>query len=216
MAAALRLFAMFLAIAVLVAAPFFIWGDRIEQLFSGTGAIDWLTSHGPYAWLIAIGLLIADLAMPIPTTAVMAALGIVYGPLLGGLISAGGSVLSGLIGYGLCRHLGRPFVLKLFGEQAISDGERLFARSGGWMVVLSRWLPVLSEVIACMAGLSRMRFPIFFSALLCGSVPLGFVFAAIGGAGEDRPAMALGISAVLPILLWLVLRPILRARYLNR
>lgn len=205
-----------MAIAVLIAAPFAIWGDRIEQLFSETGAIDWLASHGSYAWLVAIGLLIADLAMPIPSAAIMAALGILYGPFLGGLISAGGSTLSGLIGYCLGRHLGRPFALKLFGERAISDGEQMFASSGGWMVVLSRWMPVLSEVIVCMAGLSRMRFPVFLAALLCGSIPLGFVFAAIGGAGEDRPALALAISAILPILLWVVLRPILRVRFTDR
>ena len=87
----------------------------------------------------------------------------------------------------------------------------LFANAGGWIVALSRWLPVFSEVIACVAGLARMAFTTFFVALLCGSVPLGFVFAAIGHAGQDHPVVTLAISALLPIVFWLLLRPLRRS-----
>ena len=141
----------------------------------------------------------------------MAALGIVYGPVLGGLIATAGSVSSGLIGYGVCRRYGRPVARWFGGEKVLADGETLFAKVGGWIVALSRWLPVFSEVIACVAGLARMAFTTFFVALLCGSVPLGFVFAAIGHAGQDRPVVTLAVSALLPIVFWLLLRPLLRA-----
>ena len=208
--AAGRLLLTFLAIAVLIALPFFVWGDRLEALFTGDGAVDQINRYGSFAWAIAIVLLLSDLALPIPTTAVMSALGIIYGPLLGGVIAATGSVVSGLTGYGLCRVFGRPLARSLSGDKALADGERLFAGAGGWIVVLSRWLPVVSEVMACMAGLARMPFALFFGALLCGSVPLGFVFAAIGHIGEDRPVITLGIATVLPVVLWLVFRPLLR------
>ena len=209
--AAGRLLVTFLAVAVLIALPFFIWGDRLESLFTGDGAVDQINRYGAFAWAIAIILLLSDLALPIPTTAVMSALGIIYGPLLGGLIAAAGSVISALTGYGLCRAFGRPLARFLSGGKALEDGERLFAGAGGWIVVLSRWLPVLSEVIACMAGLARMPFALFFGAVLCGSVPLGFVFAAIGHLGEDRPAITLGVATILPVILWLACRPLLRA-----
>jgi uncharacterized membrane protein YdjX (TVP38/TMEM64 family) len=208
--AAGRLLLTFLAIAVLIALPFFIWGDRLEALFTGAGAVAQIKQYGSFAWAIAIVLLLSDLALPIPTTAIMSALGIIYGPLLGGAIAAAGSVISGLTGYGLCRAFGRPLARFLSGGKALEDGERLFASAGGWIVVLSRWLPVVSEVMACMAGLARMPFALFTGALLCGSVPLGFVFAAIGHIGEDRPVITLGIATVLPIVLWLAFRPLLR------
>ena len=153
--------------------------------------------------------------MPVPTTAVMAALGMVYGPVLGGLIATAGSVASGLLGYALSRRLGWPLVVRLLGEKALAEGDRLFADLGGWMVALSRWLPVVSEVVACMAGLSRMRFGVFLAALLCGSAPLGFVFASIGEAGAESPLLTLGLSALAPILLWSLARPLLR-RYRER
>jgi len=65
--------------------------------------------------------------------------------------------------------------------------------------------------MACMAGLASMSFNLFLAALLCGSVPLGFAFAAIGHIGESRPVLTLGLSIVLPVILWLVCRPLLRA-----
>ncbi len=210
-----RLAGVLLALAVLVAIPFLLWGNRLGQLFAGNGAIDWLAGYGSFAWLIAVGLLTADLVMPIPATAIMSALGMIYGPFWGGLAAVGGSVFSGLVGYGLCRHLGRPFAARIAGEDALAQGERLFSRAGGWLVALSRWLPVLSEVMACVAGLARMPFAVFLGALLCGTVPLGFTFAAIGHLGADRPMLTLGIAAVLPVFLWFALRPIFRSRALK-
>jgi hypothetical protein len=46
--------------------------------------------------------------------------------------------------------------------------------------------------------------------LACGSLPLGFVFAAIGHLGEDRPVITLAVAALLPAGLWLACRPLLR------
>jgi uncharacterized membrane protein YdjX (TVP38/TMEM64 family) len=46
-------------------------------------------------------LLASDLLLPIPATADMAALGLVYGPLWGGLIGTAGGFLGGAQGYGL-------------------------------------------------------------------------------------------------------------------
>ena len=69
-------------------------------------------------------------------------------------------------------------------------------------MALSRWLPLFPEVVACMAGLSRMPPVSFFVALVCGSLPLAFTFAAVGARGVDSPALALSLSALLPIVLW--------------
>lgn len=202
----------FIALALALGGPFLIWG---EDFVTGTAAGSpsaWLSSYGDYAWAAAIALLVADLALPVPTTAVMAALGIIYGPLLGGAIASFASVLSGVIGYALGSRLGRPLVLRLFGQEILADVDPLFARGGGWAVALSRWLPIVSEVVACMAGLSRMPPVVFLAALLCGSVPLGFVFAAIGKAGEASPLWTLALSAAAPFVLWTIVRPVLRRR----
>ena len=211
----LRLFLIFLGLAVLVLIPFALWGEGFERSLSGEAAIDWLARFGGWAWAPGIALLIMDLFLPVPATAVMAALGYVYGPLVGGLIGALGSWLSGVIAYLLCRILGRPIARRLLGPDGLAEGEVLFARAGGWLVVLSRWLPVFPEVIACMAGLSRMLPLTFAFALACGTLPLAFTFAAIGHAGTERPLLAIGLAALLPPLLWLAVQRhfrVMRAR----
>jgi hypothetical protein len=48
-------------------------------------------------------------------------------------------------------------------------------------------------------------------ALVCGTVPLGFGFAAIGDLGSSSPTMAIALSAVVPVVLWLLARRLLRA-----
>ncbi len=196
--------------ALFVAAPFFFFGDQIEELFVGEGALQRLRGYGGFAWVVAIGLLISDLALPVPTTSVMAALGMIYGPLLGGIIAALGSVVSGLVGYILCRIVGRPVAVYLNGTAGLAKGEALFGRAGGWVVALSRWLPIISEVVACAAGLSKMRFAVFFAALVCGSIPLGFAYASLGYLGEDSPVLTLLVTAIMPFILWLLVRPLLQ------
>jgi uncharacterized membrane protein YdjX (TVP38/TMEM64 family) len=208
----LRLFGIFVILALLVLIPFLIWGEGFERRFTQAGAIEWLRDYGRWAWAPGILLLISDLFLPIPATAVMAALGFIYGPFAGGLIATLGSFCSGALAYLLCRRFGRPVAVRVLGEEELMEGERLFARVGAWLVVLSRWLPIFPEVIACMAGLARMPAWAFFTALACGSAPLGFVFAAIGHAGVTHPVLAIVLSAGLPPLLWLAVQPLFLAK----
>jgi uncharacterized membrane protein YdjX (TVP38/TMEM64 family) len=208
----LRLIGIFVVLALLVLIPFLIWGEGFERRFGQAGAIEWLRDYGRWAWIPGTLLLISDLFLPIPATAVMAALGYIYGPVVGGLIATFGSFCSGALAYLLCRRFGRPLAVRVLGAQELIEGERLFARVGSWLVVLSRWLPIFPEVIACMAGLARMPAWTFFTALACGSAPLGFVFAAIGHAGVTHPALAIALSAGLPPLLWAAVQPYFLAK----
>ena len=206
----MRLLWIFLGLALIFLVPFLVWGDWFEQGFNREAAIEWLRGYGDWAWLPGIALLCLDLVLPIPGTAVMAALGFVYGPIVGGAISAVGSVLSGLLAYGLCRAMGKRVAIRLLGQKDYDKGQAFFGRAGGWVIVLSRWMPLLPEVVACMAGLTKMPSSRFAAALACGSVPLGFTYAFVGSAGGERPALAMGLSVFLPPLLWIVLSPVIR------
>ena len=184
--------------------PWMIWGDALEATFTVEGSRAWMSGHG--AGVAGMGLLVADLLLPIPSTLVMSALGLIFGTWLGGFYAAAGTAAAGLLAYGLCRWLGRPLAVRLAGAEALASGEKLFADGGAWLVAGSRCLPILPEAIACLAGLHRMPFRTFLLALLCGSLPTGFLFAAIGALGRDEPAWALGLSVVAPLALWLAAR----------
>lgn len=199
-------------LAALVIVPFLLCGDVFDETFSLEGAQTWLSGFGPWAWIAGVGLLVADIIMPVPSTVVMSALGYLYGWWWGGWISALGAMAAGYFAYGLSRLVGRPGARWLAGEEGLAKGEKLFQAGGGWMVALSRWTPVLAEVIACLAGLARMPIVPFTTALACGAVPLGFIFAAIGHLGQDRPSMALALSAIAPVALWLLAHRFLTVR----
>lgn len=208
----MRLLLIFLVLVAVVLIPFFIWGEALTNFFTQTGTISWIESYGKWGWMAGIILLMSDLLLPIPATAVMAGLGYLYGFIIGGFIGSLGSFLSGLLGYEICRRLGRRGALWILGKDDLEKGERLYARVGGWLVVLSRWLPVFPEVVACMAGLTRMPVQTFYLALACGSVPLGFAFSAVGSIGAEKPGLAIALSAILPPVLWFIVRPFYRTK----
>lgn len=198
----MRLFLAFLLLAALVLIPFAIWGEGLEVMFSQEGTINLLQEYGNWAWLVGMGLLIADLLLPLPNSLIMSAFGYVYGWFWGGLLAVAGSFLAGALGYELCRRIGEKAVSWILGEKDRSRGEKLFSTSGGWLVALSRWLPVLTEVVACLAGLNRMPSRSFYLSLFAGTLPLGFTYAAIGALGVENPAWAIGVSVLLPPMLW--------------
>ena len=152
----MRLLITSIVLAVVFCIPFAIWGDDFMRLFTGDAAIAWIRGWGAWGWLAVIGRLVSDLFLPIPATPVMSAAGYLYGTLIGGLVSAVGSFAAGMAGYGLCRAFGHNIALHLAGEKELAEHHTLFQRSGSWLVV----------------------------ALACGSIPMGFVYAAVAAEKE--------------------------------
>lgn len=206
----MRLAAWFLVLAILLLGIWLIWGGGWEEQFTLQGSVAWLSRSGPWAWAAGVLLLVSDLVLPVPGTVIMSALGYIYGFWLGGTVASLGLIMAGLTGYGLGRLFGEPFARRWLGDADFERGQRMFGKSGGWMIAMSRTLPILPEVFSCTAGLVRMDFRKFLLALACGSVPAGFLFAAIGSAGHDTPALTFTLSLLVPAVLWLIARRFLR------
>lgn len=200
----MRLVLWFVLLAGVVLGIWALWGGVWSETFGFEASVAWLKRAGPWAWAAGIALLVGDLVLPVPGTVVISALGYVYGWVLGGLVAALGLMLAGMAGYGVGRLLGEGTARRWLGDGDYEKGRSLFEKGGGWVVALSRSLPVLPEVISCTAGLVRMPFLRFMAALACGSVPMGLIFAAIGGAGRDAPGWAAALSLLIPALLWFV------------
>ena len=144
----MRLLWIFIGLAVIFTIPFLIWGEQMELAFSSEAAVSWLEGFERWAWAAGIGLLFLDFLLPVPGTAVMSALGFVYGPIAGGLIASGGSFAAGWFAYGLCRLLGVKAAVRLLGHRDYQRGVLLFSEAGGWIVAISHWLPLLPEIVA--------------------------------------------------------------------
>lgn len=200
----------FLFLAFLIVISFLLWGDSFTAFFEEGRAVKILEEYGSISWLVGILILIGDLFLPLPATLIMSALGYLYGPVIGGLLSVIGNFLSGVVAYGICISLGERGALFILGQKDFDKGRTVFNARGGWIVALSRWLPIVPEVVACMAGLNRMDAGRFSIALLCGSLPLGFVFAWIGHSAKADPEIAIALSALLPAILWMGAQYLLR------
>ena len=206
----MRLALVVCAIIVLMLWPVLIFGDEIDEYFAGEEGLKRFQAYGDWAWLAGIGLIVADLVLPVPSTSVIAGLGMLYGPWLGGLIGGVGSMLAGLVAYGGCRLLGRRVLDFLVGEANLGKLALFFARHGLWAIALSRWMPLLPEALCCLAGMARMRFGPFLAALACGSMAMGFVFAFLGTAYLKQPLTGLIVSALIPLAVWPLVHRFLR------
>lgn len=188
--------------AFTVIIPFIFFGNEFEQWFSLEENIEWMSSIRSFAWFAGILILILDILMPVPGTLVMSSLGYVYGFWFGGLISTIGTFLSGYLAYMLCLRFGVRAARWLLTDKDYLAGVGFFQFRGPIVIVLTRWLPVLSEVGACMAGIAQMPLRKFLLALAAASLPLGFTFAWIGSMGKEWPAFVVVLNICAPLILW--------------
>jgi uncharacterized membrane protein YdjX (TVP38/TMEM64 family) len=165
-------------------------------------AVLMLRKDDAWAWVVGIALIWADLVLPVPQTVMIAALGIIYGAVLGGLLGSVGLITGGLLGYVLMLTSARRMAKHFVGPQSLNTMESLFERAGAWAMVVTRSLPYsIPEAMVYLAGLAGMPLGKFAAALAVGSVPTAFAFAAIGAGWADQPILALAVSYGLPILL---------------
>ena len=185
-------------------------------LFWLAHAQGWLQETGIHAWfqglqgspekrLLAASavvlLLAADLFLPVPSSIVMTAGGSLLGFQSAFFANLLGSLLCASLGYGLCRWLGRPFFLRITTPGDLARAEKFWARYGGWGIVLSRALPMFTELTSCLAGLVRMRFLPFLGLTLLGSAPISAFYAWAGSKGAASGGswaflLAVGVSAL--------------------
>ena len=175
---------------------------RVPTTEQANAAVLTLREHDTWAWAVGIALIWADVALPVPQTVVIAALGIIYGTLLGGFLGSLGLITGGLLGYALMRTSARRVAQRFIGSRSLRQVESVFDRRGAWAIVLTRGFPYsVAEITVFLAGLAGMPLGTFIAALTLGSVPTAFAFAAMGAGWADQPILALVVSYVLPALL---------------
>lgn len=198
----MRLLAWIAGMSLVILVIWMIWGGRWEQWSDVKVVSASLQGYGVSAGLAGVGLLVMDLVLPVPGTVVMSALGYLYGTVLGAVLGFVGSVLAGMIGYGIGRLLPEKMARRFLGEKDFTRGSALCARGGGWVIALSRAVPILPEALAVTAGMLRMPTMTFFLSLSCGSLPMAGLFAWIGATGHDRPLLTMVLSFAVPAVLW--------------
>ena len=189
--------------------PYLIWGDALEAAFSVEGARAWMSGYGAGAGLAGIGLLVADLLLPIPSTLVMSALGLAYGTWLGGLYAAAGTMLAGLVAYTLVA----VFVAGLMvGRSPEYLGKKIESREmkmGMIVLLVPPIVTLLGTALACVLPAEAAAAP--------NPGPHGFseLLYAFSSAGNNNGSAFGGLSATSPFWMLLLAATMLTTRLLT-
>ncbi len=158
--------------------------------------------------LSVIGLLLVDIALPVPSSFVLSTTGYLLGAGLGTLICFVGMSCATLAGYALGRYAGGPLAHRILGRAQLDRFAALVSRHGDLVLVSFRAVPVLAEATAILAGISHMPLGRFVVLTSVGNLVVSFTYAWIGAtsAGQASFLFASVASIVLPILVVLAAR----------
>ena len=165
----------------------------------------WMKHGGVLAASLGVGLLIADVLLPVPSSLVMVAHGALFGVVVGTLLSLLGSVGAALFGFAIGRRGGR-LLARVVSPEERARADYLLGRWGSLAIVVTRPVPVLAETVAIIAGASSMSWGRVALASLVGSLPPALLYALTGAAVANFQSVALMFGVVLMVtgLFWLI------------
>ena len=181
-----------------------------------TDPTPWMQHGGVLAAALGVGLLIADVFLPVPSSLVMVAHGSLFGVVVGTLLSLIGSVGAALLGFAVGRRGGK------FLERVVTPAERarannMLERWGVLAIIVTRPIPMLAETVAIMSGASSLGWGTVALASFVGSLPPALIYALTGAAVANFQTTSLMFGVVLLVagLFWLtgrLLGPLFDAR----
>jgi uncharacterized membrane protein YdjX (TVP38/TMEM64 family) len=165
----------------------------------------WLGGASMLTALLGIGLLAADVILPVPSSVVMVANGALFGVIGGTLLSVGGSTGAALIGFSIGRR-GGPLMARLVPPKERARADHLLSRWGGLAMVATRPVPLLAETVAIMAGTSPLGWRQAALASFVGSLPPALLYALTGAttAALTSGVLMFGLVLLVAGIFWLV------------
>lgn len=182
----------------------FALGEHVDIPSSFDEVVPWLQSFRDWAWAVGFAVIVIDSVLPMPFHPSLFALGVIYGPVVGGVLGGLAAVASGVVGLYITRSMGRRAAVFLVGERDLERTESFFERWGFFAIALSRAIAGPAEAVVLLAGLSKMPFASVFYALCLGGFPMAFLLAGLGAFAGERPLLALlGGFLICALVTWL-------------
>jgi uncharacterized membrane protein YdjX (TVP38/TMEM64 family) len=157
----------------------------------------WMAHAGAGSAAVMIGLLAADLFLPIPSSLVMVLSGAAFGVLWGSMFSLIGSIGGEWLGFELVRRYGMTASRRIVGDEDLNKMRTLMANHGAAAVLVTRALPVVMETMSVVAGLSEMPRKSFLLASLVGTLPVAVVYAYAGAVSRE-------VRSIVPAVVMLI------------
>lgn len=173
----------------------------------------WLQQAGWWAGAVGVGLLAADVVLPVPSNIVMIAHGALFGVVIGTGLSLLGSMLAAVAAFWIGRRGGRLLAMAVPADER-AHADAVLSRWGLLAIVVSRPLPLLAETILVLAGASAMPWRTAMVATFLGSIPPSLFYAWAGAAsiGFEGGALVFGGVILLAALTGLTLKQLERSR----
>jgi uncharacterized membrane protein YdjX (TVP38/TMEM64 family) len=165
----------------------------------------WIDDRGLLAAVTGVGLLIADVVLPVPASLVMIAHGALFGVAAGSLLSLVGSTGAAVFGFALGRR-GGGLLARMVPADERERADRLLARWGALAIVVTRPIPLLAETTVIMAGASTMSWGRLLVAAVAGAAPAALLYAVTGAlaASFTDGVLVFGVVLLIAGVFWLV------------
>lgn len=139
---------------------------------------------GVAAAATGVGLLVADVFLPVPSSVVMVAHGALFGVVGGTLLSLAGSLGATALGF-LVGRRSAPLIARLVSPAEKARADELLRRYGALAVVVTRPIPMLAETIAILAGASPLGWGKMLAASVAGTLPPCLLYALTGATSRS-------------------------------
>lgn len=158
------------------------------------------------AWVV--GLLAADMFLPVPSSAVITYAGGTLGLVQATLVSWIGLSLGAAGGFGLARLFGETIARRFSESQDAARMSDFTRRHGPVALILTRALPILAEACVLMLGAGRLSWRRFLLPMLITNLLLAFTYSACGAWFRESASFPLVIvvSGAVPLLAALAIR----------
>lgn len=166
----------------------------------------WMNSHSSWiAASVGVGLLIADVFLPVPSSLVMIAHGALFGIPIGTALSMLGAMGAAWLGFGVGRR-GGPMLSKLVTDKEKIRADALLKKWGAMAILITRPIPLLAETVSILAGASPMGWGIMTVAAFAGSLPETVLYAVTGATakGFADDALMFGVVMAIAGVFWFV------------
>lgn len=185
--------------------PFLAFGARLDHAVAR-----WLDPlpAAPMLAAIEVGVLAADLLLPVPSSMVATLGGAQLGIVVGTVCAWLGMTAGAMLGWWLGRTAGAASLSRLTADER-EQLVRRQRRYGPLAVVLTRPLPLVAEAAALMAGAAGMGWREFLLAAGGGNLAIALVWSVAGALGQQADSLQwvlVGSLAVPVVITWLALR----------
>jgi uncharacterized membrane protein YdjX (TVP38/TMEM64 family) len=155
----------------------------VDVIFGNLEA--WLSAIGVWAYVIAPLIMAMVSILPMPAEAPAMANGMLFGPVVGSVITWTGAMAGAWISYELAKGWGRPLALRVANERAVARVDRAAESAGWWGLIVLRFIPVVAfTALNWGAGLCNVPRARFLWTTALGILP-GVVLFTSSGVGLE-------------------------------